>query len=87
MNLRNILRVLHRYPGYFIMGINFVYSLSGILLNHRHDFKPYYKITMTDFKRETRIKLWGWWLTITGFMIPLLLHSYMFKNNQKNLIK
>ncbi|WP_372935751.1 PepSY-associated TM helix domain-containing protein [Mariniphaga sediminis] len=48
--LRKLLRVLHRDLGYFIVGMTLVYSLSGIFLNHRHDFNPDYKIIMENFQ-------------------------------------
>lgn len=49
MKLRRLLRILHRDFGYFIVGMTIVYGLSGILLNHRHDFNPDYQIYVTDF--------------------------------------
>lgn len=52
MKIRKLLRVLHRDLGYFIVGMTIVYSLSGIFLNHRHDFNPNYKIFITDFTVE-----------------------------------
>ncbi|RIH63115.1 hypothetical protein D1164_21135 [Mariniphaga sediminis] len=48
--LRKLLRVLHRDLGYFIVGMTLVYSLSGIFLNHRHDFNPDYKIITENFQ-------------------------------------
>lgn len=50
MKIRKMLRVLHRDLGYFIVGMTIVYALSGIFLNHRHDFNPDYKIFITDFQ-------------------------------------
>ncbi len=50
MKIRKLLRILHRDFGYFIVGMTIVYALSGIYLNHRHDFNPDYKIFITDFK-------------------------------------
>ncbi len=44
MNWRKWLRILHRDFGYFIVGITLIYAISGILLNHRNDFNPDYKI-------------------------------------------
>lgn len=41
---------MHRDLGYFIVGMTLVYSLSGIFLNHRHDFNPDYKIITEDFQ-------------------------------------
>lgn len=52
MIFRKLLRILHRDFGYFIVGMTIVYALSGIYLNHRHDFNPDYKIFITDFKVE-----------------------------------
>ena len=46
MKVRKLLRILHRDFGYFIVGMTLVYALSGIYLNHRHDFNPDYKIFM-----------------------------------------
>ncbi|MCK3685297.1 PepSY-associated TM helix domain-containing protein [Maribellus sp. YY47] len=50
MKIRKLLRVLHRDFGYFIVGMTIVYALSGIFLNHRHDFNPDYNIIVEDFK-------------------------------------
>ncbi len=50
MKLRKLLRVLHRDFGYFITAMTIVYALSGIYLNHRHDFNPDYKIFITEFQ-------------------------------------
>ncbi len=52
MKIRKLLRILHRDFGYFIVGMTIVYALSGIYLNHRHDFNPDYKIFITDFRVE-----------------------------------
>lgn len=50
MKIRKLLRILHRDFGYFIVAMTIVYGLSGIYLNHRHDFNPDYKIFITDFQ-------------------------------------
>lgn len=50
MKMRKFLRILHRDFGYFIVGMTIVYGLSGIFLNHRHNFNPDYKIFITDFE-------------------------------------
>lgn len=49
MKIRKLLRILHRDLGYFIVGMTIVYALSGIFLNHRHDFNPDYKIFISEF--------------------------------------
>ncbi len=56
MKIRKLLRSLHRDLGYFIVGMTIVYALSGIFLNHRHDFNPDYKICITDFKVDIQKK-------------------------------
>jgi hypothetical protein len=48
MNVRKWLRILHRDFGYFIVGIILIYAVSGILLNHRKDFNPNFKIVAMD---------------------------------------
>lgn len=50
MRIRKLLRVLHRDLGYFIVGMTIVYALSGIFLNHRHDFNPDYRIIFEEFR-------------------------------------
>lgn len=52
MKIRKLLRILHRDLGYFIVGMTIVYALSGIFLNHRHDFNPNYKIFIEDFTAD-----------------------------------
>ncbi|HKJ80148.1 MAG TPA: PepSY-associated TM helix domain-containing protein [Prolixibacteraceae bacterium] len=54
MKIRRLLRILHRDFGYFIVGMTIVYALSGIYLNHRHDFNPDYKIFITEFETGIR---------------------------------
>nr|WP_319509249.1 PepSY-associated TM helix domain-containing protein [uncultured Draconibacterium sp.] len=56
MKIRKLLRILHRDLGYFIVAMTIVYAVSGIYLNHRHDFNPDYKIIVTDFNHELQPK-------------------------------
>lgn len=42
MNIRKTLRSLHRDFGYFVVGITFIYTVSGIAMNHRQDWNPHY---------------------------------------------
>jgi len=44
MNVRKTLRVLHRDIGYLVVGITFIYTISGIALNHRTDWNPHYSL-------------------------------------------
>lgn len=62
MNIRKTLRSLHRDFGYLVVGITFIYTISGIALNHRTDWNPHYTLvtedltlppsTKTDFSKE-----------------------------------
>ena len=45
MNIRKINRAVHRDLGYFFCGMAIIYGLSGIALNHRHQWNPNYIIT------------------------------------------
>jgi uncharacterized protein len=52
MTLYKINRVLHRDLGYFFFGMTIIYAISGIALNHRHQWNPNYIITRGEFKSE-----------------------------------
>ena len=56
MKIRKLLRIFHRDLGYFIVGMTIVYVVSGILLNHRHDFNPDYQIYTEDFSFDANSK-------------------------------
>jgi len=59
MNLAKFNRVTHRDIGYLIAGLTIIYAISGIALNHKHDWNPNYIIenkvfdTEVNFTRET----------------------------------
>lgn len=44
INWRRVNRVLHRDIGYLAAGLTLVYAVSGILLNHLHDWNSNYRI-------------------------------------------
>ena len=44
MNLAKFNRVTHRDIGYLIAGLTIIYAISGIALNHKHDWNPNYII-------------------------------------------
>jgi len=48
MNIRKSLRSLHRDFGYLVVGITFIYTVSGIALNHRTDWNPHYTLVSED---------------------------------------
>jgi len=44
MNFRKINRVIHRDLGYLCVGGMLIYAISGVVLNHIHDFNSNYRI-------------------------------------------
>ena len=50
MNLRRLNRVLHRDLGYLFFGMTLIYAVSGIALNHRHQWNPNYIIENREFQ-------------------------------------
>ncbi len=48
MNIRKTLRSLHRDFGYLVVGITFIYTISGIAMNHRSDWNPHYSMVSED---------------------------------------
>ncbi len=56
MKIRKLLRIFHRDLGYFIVGMTIVYVVSGIFLNHRHDFNPDYSIYSEEFSFDPNAK-------------------------------
>ncbi len=47
MNLRKLIRVLHRDIGYVAVALTIIFSISGIAVNHIDDWNPNY-IVVTD---------------------------------------
>ncbi|MCF8368187.1 MAG: PepSY-associated TM helix domain-containing protein [Bacteroidales bacterium] len=50
--LRKWSRILHRDIGYFFIGASIIYGLSGIALNHLHDWNPNYVVKLNDFTTD-----------------------------------
>ncbi len=50
MKIRKINRAVHRDLGYFFFGMCIIYGLSGIALNHRHQWNPNYIITQESLR-------------------------------------
>ena len=42
-------RILHRDIGFFFVGASIIYGLSGIALNHMHDWNPNYSVELKEF--------------------------------------
>lgn len=49
MNIRKLNRAIHRDLGYFFFAMCIIYGLSGIALNHSHDWNPNYSVTEKEF--------------------------------------
>jgi uncharacterized protein len=49
MNLSKLNRITHRDIGYLITGLTIIYAVSGIALNHKHDWNPNYIIENREF--------------------------------------
>jgi hypothetical protein len=49
MNISKLNRITHRDIGYLIAGMTIIYALSGIALNHKHDWNPNYIIENKEF--------------------------------------
>ena len=50
MTLRKLNRVIHRDLGYLCAGGMIIYAISGILLNHIHDFNSNYRIVQRQYQ-------------------------------------
>jgi len=55
MNLSKLNRITHRDIGYLIAGLTIIYALSGIALNHKHDWNPNYVFENRPFKTDITI--------------------------------
>ena len=55
MQLHKLNKILHRDIGYFFFGMTIIYAVSGIALNHRHQWNPNYIITSEEFIAEPGI--------------------------------
>jgi hypothetical protein len=55
MNLSKLNRITHRDIGYLIAGLTIIYAVSGIALNHKHDWNPNYIIENRGFTTEVKI--------------------------------
>ena len=56
MNLRKMNRAVHRDLGYFFFGMSVIYGLSGVALNHRHEWNPNYNITHETYHLEQPVE-------------------------------
>jgi hypothetical protein len=55
MNIYKLNRVTHRDIGYLIAGLTIIYAVSGIALNHKHDWNPNYIIENRTFSTDIKI--------------------------------
>jgi hypothetical protein len=47
---RRLLRALHRDAGYFVVGLTFVYALSGLAVNHIKDWDPSFRQVQRSYQ-------------------------------------
>lgn len=69
MNWRGWNRALHRDLGYLAVGLTVVYALSGVLLNHLHDWNSNWRIERV----RTRVEPWPDPASFGQADIPVLL--------------
>ncbi len=50
MKFRKLNKIIHRDLGYIFTGMILIYALSGIALNHKHDWNPNYIIKRLEYK-------------------------------------
>ena len=55
MNFSKLNRVTHRDIGYLIAGLTIIYALSGIALNHKHDWNPNYLVDTYEFTTDINL--------------------------------
>jgi hypothetical protein len=55
MKLAKLNRVTHRDIGYLITGLTIIYALSGIALNHKHNWNPNYIFDNRTFTTDIPI--------------------------------
>lgn len=48
-------RITHRDFGYLIAGLTIIYAISGIALNHKHDWNPNYIVDTYQFSSDINI--------------------------------
>lgn len=54
-NFTRIIRVIHRDLGFLMVGISFVYGISGILLNHMDGKDPAFKTEQNTIQMEAQL--------------------------------
>jgi uncharacterized protein len=55
MNISKLNRITHRDLGYLIAGLTLIYAISGIALNHKHDWNPNYIFENRSFTTDIKI--------------------------------
>ena len=53
--IRKWSRILHRDFGFFFVGATIIYGLSGIALNHMHEWNPNYVVKLEDFTTDIQL--------------------------------
>jgi len=55
MNFSKLNRITHRDIGYLVAGLTIIYALSGIALNHKHDWNPNYLVDTYEFTTDKNL--------------------------------
>ena len=86
MKFARLLRIIHRDLGFFVVGITFVYGISGIVLNHLGDSDPAFrteKKTVQLISNLTETELSDIWHANEQF--PPLKRIFRIDDNQMRL--
>ena len=73
-----MIRILHRDLGYFFAGLVIIYCISGIALNHNHQWNPNYIIT----KHEIAVNL----PTDTSQITLEIIKEILLKHDEKQVM-
>lgn len=79
MKLGKLNRVTHRDIGYLITGLTLIYAISGIAINHNHDWNPNYIISQYQISTDIPFTKTG----TTEEMVLLYLDEIGEKENFK----
>lgn len=81
MNLYKLNKTLHRDLGYFFVGMIIIYAVSGIAINHKHDWNPNYIITVNYFGTGEKINKNNVDINLINSIIKLSGKELTYKNH------
>jgi hypothetical protein len=91
MNWRKLNNILHRDIGYFFVAMTLIYAISGIAINHKHDWNPSYIInidsTIVDLPRHhTEIYKEDILKVLAKYGIEKSYKSFIFEDTTRALV-